>query len=296
MLAIHLLLVAPEKGNRRADGAIETYGEDHAYVVDTTTGKRTLFAPLEGMFTREPRRVPGTNTLGVHIVSRPADFVPSRSGRWLLARGAGKLLRWRVLPTPLTTKGASGTGALARTWDLPEGYASRPIPLLEGERWASVVRAPVLQVLLFDAERANGGGSLPIVPGPGAEKTLRVGSFDADLGRLADGRLLIKMGTPDGTRDLALSLKADRAIATPFARLAKDDVDIDDLALSPDGKRLAYRSQRLTLCVSDPDGGHAIDLAPGVESHSFVWSPDSRRILFGKSLTVWCVAVPFLKP
>src|SRR6185437_1100704 len=57
--------------------------------------------------------------------------------------------------------------------------------------------------------------------------------------------------------------------------------DFSDLALSPDGKKVAFAARGDIFAASAKDGGDAARVTMTAEAESGpVWSPDSRRILY----------------
>ena len=66
--------------------------------------------------------------------------------------------------------------------------------------------------------------------------------------------------------------------ATDHLRLTSQ---FQDLALSPDGKKVAFAARGEIFAASAKDGGDAarVTMTPAAESQ-VAWSPDSRRIVY----------------
>ncbi|HEX2224146.1 MAG TPA: hypothetical protein VHN15_08060 [Thermoanaerobaculia bacterium] len=80
-------------------------------------------------------------------------------------------------------------------------------------------------------------------------------------------------------REVPITLQGAPAASAPeFRRLTNE---IDEMALSPDGKKVALVVRGEVFAASAKDGGNAarVTSTPGAESQP-VWAPDSRRLLY----------------
>jgi Tol biopolymer transport system component/C-terminal processing protease CtpA/Prc len=117
--------------------------------------------------------------------------------------------------------------------------------------------------------------------------------------QFADGRLLFPTLAANGRtvafeRDFAIwtmdttSNAATRvpitfrgAVATPVPERRRQTNGFSDLALSPDGKKVAFTSRGILFAASAKDAGDAtrVTTEPGLVSQP-VWAPDSRRLVY----------------
>jgi Tol biopolymer transport system component/C-terminal processing protease CtpA/Prc len=123
---------------------------------------------------------------------------------------------------------------------------------------------------------------------------------EAALTRFADGRVLWPTISRDGktiaferdfgvwTLDTATGKSQPVSIALAGAVAGPEDQhktlhdDFHDLALSPDGKKVAFVAHGDVFAADADKGGDAVRVtrAPG-DAYSIAWAPDSRRIVYG---------------
>lgn len=130
--------------------------------------------------------------------------------------------------------------------------------------------------------------------------TQEIGGREArQLTRFRDGRVLWPTISKDGAsivfeRNFALwkldvasgkvaeiPVALDGAVAGPAIEHRRFTDDIDDFALSPDGKKVAFLVRGEIFAASAKDGGRAFRVTDtaGLEAE-IVWAPDSRRIAY----------------
>jgi tricorn protease len=104
----------------------------------------------------------------------------------------------------------------------------------------------------------------------------------------ADGKMIVfergfgvwKMDTSGGRAE-EVRISRRGAAAGPSAERVRLTEQFQDLALAPDGKKVAFVARGEVFAASATDGGDAsrVTVTPGPES-SPVWSPDSRRLAY----------------
>jgi dipeptidyl aminopeptidase/acylaminoacyl peptidase len=93
----------------------------------------------------------------------------------------------------------------------------------------------------------------------------------------------------DGHSAWHVSLSSVGVASGPPAKLIASTRIEEEPQYSPDGKRIAFESDRSGvqgIWISDADGAHATELfaRPGSTSASAHWSPDGQRIAFGSNM------------
>jgi Tol biopolymer transport system component len=104
-----------------------------------------------------------------------------------------------------------------------------------------------------------------------------------------DGRTIVferdfgvwKLDTSSGqASQVAITLRG--AVPTPTVQHLTLTSDISDLALSPDGKKIAFVAHGEIFAASAKDGGDAtrVTHTPDAKEYEIAWSPDSKRIAY----------------
>ncbi|MGI8884022.1 MAG: S41 family peptidase [Pyrinomonadaceae bacterium] len=97
------------------------------------------------------------------------------------------------------------------------------------------------------------------------ERNFRIWKMNADGGGKANEIPIILRGTA----------------ASPLTERVNISTQIRELALSPDGKKVAVVSRGEVFAASAKDGGEAVRITRSVAPESFVsWSPDSRKLVY----------------
>src|ERR1019366_6769698 len=131
------------------------------------------------------------------------------------------------------------------------------------------------------------------------ESGVRARPFEDQVTDFHDGRLLWPSISADGktiafernfgiwtfdtttkqTRQLSITRRGAPTMPTPDHR--KQTNQFEDLALSPDGKKVAFIARGDVFAASAKDGGDAMRVTntAAIESHP-VWAPDSRRLVY----------------
>jgi dipeptidyl aminopeptidase/acylaminoacyl peptidase len=264
-----------------------------------------------------PVAAPGAEELKIDrwLVLGPAGIVADGSA---LAGGAEAALDFDHLPyARLEPKAGAGVQWSARerlSWTPGAarftGAASRQAVYLavylESRRWLQadlVVEAPFPVRLYLDGEAlakpaAPGKSSVPLTLANGKHLLLVKGILDAGAGKAAVLQASLKNKPAFAGAALHVSLEAGR-------RSGMEDVlntvSINDVQLSPDGRRVAValsqlprggKSSRRWLEVLDAGGGDRVFTSQGLGSVSnFAWLGDSRRFAYTreeKGLTDIC--------
>jgi Tol biopolymer transport system component/C-terminal processing protease CtpA/Prc len=89
-----------------------------------------------------------------------------------------------------------------------------------------------------------------------------------------------KLGT-DGGKAVEVPVTLRGASAGPVTERISLGTQIRDLALSPDGKKVAVISRGEVFAASAKDGGEAVRVTSTVAPESYVsWSPDSKKVVY----------------
>jgi Tol biopolymer transport system component len=146
--------------------------------------------------------------------------------------------------------------------------------------------------IIFSSGMAWVDSSLWKVPASGAGEPEQLQLSDRQVSRPAisrgGNRLAYQRAVTD-TNIWRLSLSGPGVAAAPPARFIASTRHDGSAQYSPDGKRIAFESQRggvQSIWVSDADGSNAVDLLPGVGAASGTprWSPDGQRIAFDSNI------------
>lgn len=113
------------------------------------------------------------------------------------------------------------------------------------------------------------------------------------LGFTSANHLLTKGEANDGAAVyFDLTLSQGTAVEHLLPRTEKNRGFLFDVALSPDGKRLAWRSQNQALCVSDINGSNERVIVPQISGiESVRWVPDHKRVSFGLGYSLYTAPV-----
>lgn len=85
----------------------------------------------------------------------------------------------------------------------------------------------------------------------------------------------------DGGRASQIPVALRGTAASPLTERVNLSTQIRELALSPDGKKIAVVSRGEVFAASAKDGGEAVRITKSIAPESFVsWSPDSRRLVY----------------
>src|SRR4029078_7830369 len=91
---------------------------------------------------------------------------------------------------------------------------------------------------------------------------------------------ILKLGT-DGGKAVEGPVTLRGASAGPVTERISLGTQIRDLALSPDGKKVAVISRGEVFAASAKDGGEAVRVTSTVAPESYVsWSPDSKKVVY----------------
>ena len=275
-----VLAVEPENAQWLSGGGWRVSGDYHAFVVSTATGAKRPLRRLEALL-----QAPGDPA------SAPPDMVTRRQlaaspdGKWVLFHATGV----QTLTGRETTAGwcaLSTNGRQAVRWTSPEPPPAslQAAAWLPGSRgWVEIVKSGVyayLRVYRFHQPKPRTLRNLlgsTINPMYAADLQYMV------LGFAPSGALLTKGVANDSQQCIfRITLKGQTAVADILRQDQSRSVGLEDVVLSPDGRRLAYRTGDQSLCVSRLDGSGEHEVTPGpVQTNSIRWTPDSRQVSFG---------------
>jgi tricorn protease len=78
------------------------------------------------------------------------------------------------------------------------------------------------------------------------------------------------------------------AAATPLSERINLNTQLRELALSPDGKKVAVVARGEVFAASAKDGGDAVRITNSVAAESFLtWTPDSKRVVYASERSGW---------
>jgi Tol biopolymer transport system component len=186
-----------------------------------------------------------------------------------------------------TGYGTSDIYLLELSEDLKPKGEPRRLTSLKGWSFDSTW-TPNGREIIFGSGVIGSVSSLWKVPASGAREPERLPFSGGDLGSPAisrSGNRLAYQRWVWDTNIWRLPLSGPGEAAAPPARfIASTRLDMA-AQYSPDGKRIAFESQRSgvhSIWVSDADGSNAVELLPGVGAASGTarWSPDGQRIAF----------------
>ncbi|MBA2736456.1 MAG: PD40 domain-containing protein [Pyrinomonadaceae bacterium] len=90
-----------------------------------------------------------------------------------------------------------------------------------------------------------------------------------------------KMSSDGGAKAGEIPITLRGTAANPLTERVNLSTQIRELALSPDGKKVAVVSRGEVFAASAKDGGEAVRITRSVAPESFVsWSPDSRKLVY----------------
>jgi len=90
-----------------------------------------------------------------------------------------------------------------------------------------------------------------------------------------------KMNADGGAKEVEIPITLRGTAANPLTERVNLSTQIRELALSPDGKKVAVVSRGEVFAASAKDGGEAVRITTSVAPESFVsWSPDSRKLVY----------------
>ena len=90
-----------------------------------------------------------------------------------------------------------------------------------------------------------------------------------------------KMNTEGGAKANEIPIVLRGTAASPLTERVNLSTQVRELALSPDGKKVAVISRGEIFAASAKDGGEAVRITTTAAPESFVsWSPDSRKLIY----------------
>lgn len=147
---------------------------------------------------------------------------------------------------------------------------------------------------------ADGSGLRPITSDP--KRTFYDVTWSPDGRKLAATCALVeisKKGEVSYSSANVCIVSADGSGVVPVTRFMNNQTVIENIVWSPDGRKIAFLSNRLldgnedkkplelltrNIWIMDPDGSHALALTQFTEDHlritSLAWSPDSRKLAY----------------
>lgn len=148
---------------------------------------------------------------------------------------------------------------------------------------------------------ADGSGLKPITGDP--KRTFYDVTWSPDGQKLAATCALVEISKEAGVIYSGANVcivNADGSGVVPVTRLTNNHTVIENIVWSPDGRKIAFLSNRLldssenekpldllsfrNIWIMDPDGSHALPLTHFTQNHlritSLAWSPDSRTLAY----------------
>ena len=147
---------------------------------------------------------------------------------------------------------------------------------------------------------ADGSGLKPITSDP--KRTFYDVTWSPDGHKFAATCALVEISKQAGVSYSSANVcivNADGSGVVPVTRLTNNQTVIENIVWSPDGRKIAFLSNRLldgsedekplnllsrNIWIMDPDGSHAMPLTQFTEDHlritSLAWSPDSHKLAY----------------
>lgn len=194
----------------------------------------------------------------------------------------------------ITNAAASGDPRFSATWS-PDGNKLAFVTYRLFD--SSNGQFKSLNVWLMNAD---GSGLRPITSDP--NRTFYDVTWSPDGRKLAATCALVeisKKGEVSYSSPNVCIVSADGSGAVPVTRFMNNQTVIENIVWSPDGRKIAFLSNRLpdgnedkkplelltrNIWIMDPDGSHALPLTQFTEGHlritSLAWSPDSRKLAY----------------
>ncbi len=241
-------------------------GAAQPVVVDANTGKQRRLTVLTKMFGA------GDNALFNHA----SHWKASPDGKWLLFLTHGTSQRaWMAVSTDgkrivQRPPKPAAQSFFCNTW------------MPDSRHWAEVVRdGDKYEVVTYSFD-APGYKTYPIVWSKDVSQMYFHDPGILVLGFTSNNHLLTKGEANDSyTPYFDLALKNNAAVERIVPRKEVNSGFLFDVVLSPDGKRLAWRSGDQSLCVSNIDGSNEHIVVKQINDSTAVrWVPDSKHVSF----------------
>lgn len=246
-------------------------------IVDENTGRQrplTILTKLLGA---------GENSIFNHTWQWRA----SPNGKWLvfLTHDTPRQ-EWVAVST-------DGKLLVRRTASLVSHSADCVAWLPDSRRWAEVVGSRgKYQIILYSLDTSH-SKTYPLTLSKDFNQTYFYDPGIVVLGFTSSNVLLTKGIANDGySLYYELTLSGTRAFGTLLPRKEATPGFLLDVVLSPDGRRLAWRSANQSLCVSSLDGSGEHIVAGQIDGINTVrWVPDNKKISFRFNYSLYTTPV-----
>lgn len=278
-----LFTLQPTKAEREPDGMWRVYGASLPTVVSTTGNQKRVLKNIRTLF--NPSGLP-TGDEAYWKLSR--YWLASPDGKWLLFHTT------RVADPSWWAASTDGKRLIRWTSPMLETSSLHgAVWMRDGHRWVELdhsVNQWLLRIYRLGAPKPE---TRLIHWGTSVNQMYYLSPNPLVLGFTPDGALITKGTANDSESTIfRITLGSKDAHGEALRRDQSRSVGLMDVALSPDGKRLAYRTSEQSLYVSDLDGGGEREVSAGpVQPASIRWTPDGRRISFGSGAALYTVPV-----